>query len=199
MHEKAAPDGATNTAERLTSHLNEEDDMATNDNTSNPRRIRRKHPQVPAEVPNAAPLAAADAPTPAAAPPPAPPRTLEQAIEDVRTLLFQVRGVLHCLAEVLLHSDDDDGVMHADVAQAAERWIDEATRALDIMRLQPLIDAIRERDGGTGSEGESDLCRRELFQVKEPTPVAEIVREARDLRRAHHVRSRSSPVQPARQ
>ena len=145
--------------------------MATNDDTSNPRRSRRKQPQALAEATNATPLAATTAATPPAAPPSAPPRTLEQAIDDVRTLLLQVRGVLHCLADVLLHSDDDNGVMHADVAQAAERWIEEAATSLDIMKLQPLINAIRGRGGGAPSEGESGLSNRELYQVKEPTPV----------------------------
>ena len=79
--------------------------------------------------------------------------------------------MLHCLADVLLYSDDHDGVMHADVAQAAERWIDDAAMELDISKLQPLIDAIRERGGGAYGEGESGLSNKELLQVKEPTPV----------------------------
>ena len=145
--------------------------MATNDDTSNPRRSRRKQPHAPVEAPNAAPLVAATAATPPAAPPSTPPRTLEEAIENVRTLLFQVRGVLHCLADVLLYSDDNDGVMHADVAQAAERWIDEAAKELDILKLQPLIEAIRERGGGAYGEGESERSNKELLQVKEETPV----------------------------
>jgi hypothetical protein len=145
--------------------------MATNDDTSNPRPSRRKQPQALADATNATPLAATTAATPPATPPPAPPRTLEEAIEDVRTLLFQVRGVLHCLADVLLYSDDDNGVMHADVAQAAERWIDEAAKGLDLVNLRPLIDAIRERGGGTSSEGESGGSNKDLFQVKEPAPV----------------------------
>jgi hypothetical protein len=143
--------------------------MATNDDTSKPRRSRRNQPHAPAEALSAAPLAAA--PTAPAAPPPNPPRTLEEAIENVRTLLFQVRGVLHCLADVLLYSDDNDGVMHADVAQAAERWIDDAAMELDISKLQPLIDAIRERGGGASGYGESGGSNKELLQVKESSPV----------------------------
>lgn len=145
--------------------------MATDDDTSKTRRSRRKQPYAPAEAPSAAPLAAAAAPTAPGAPASTPPLTFEEAIENVRTLLFQVRGVLHCLADVLLYSDDNDGVMHADVAQAAEHWIDEAAKELDIVKLEPLIAAIRERGGGSYGDGGSGLGNKELLQVKEPTPV----------------------------
>ncbi|MDY6947628.1 MAG: hypothetical protein SXG53_18120 [Pseudomonadota bacterium] len=142
--------------------------MATDNDTSKPRRSRRKQPNALAQGSGAAPLDAAAAT--AAVPSPTTPATLEEAIENVRTLLFQVRGVLHCLADVLLYSDDNDGVMHADVAQAAEHWIDEAAKELEIAKLQSLIDAIRER-GSDDAYAESESSNKKLLQVKEPTPV----------------------------
>jgi hypothetical protein len=73
--------------------------------------------------------------------------------------------MLHCLSEVLQCSDDNDGVMHAEVADAAARWIDGAAGDLDRVKLQPLIEAIRKRDEGSGSGSAG------LYQVGEPTAV----------------------------
>ena len=41
-----------------------------------------------------------------------------QAIEHERSELLQIQAMLKCLYEVLLYADDDDSVMHADVANA---------------------------------------------------------------------------------
>jgi hypothetical protein len=97
--------------------------------------------------------------------PPPPPQTLEEAIERVRSLLLDVRAMLHCLSEVLQYSDDNDGVMHAEVAEAAARWINDSAADLDMVKLRPLIEAIRKRDdeSGSGSSG--------LYQVREQTAV----------------------------
>jgi len=108
-----------------------------------------------------------------ATPPPTdPPRTLEEAVENVRTLLLQVRAMLHCLSEVLLYADDDDSVLHAEVAQAAAGWINDAAMELDLAKLKPLIDAIRRRGAKAHSEDyDLDITPRGPHQVKEPTAV----------------------------
>ncbi|WP_116808013.1 hypothetical protein [Steroidobacter cummioxidans] len=93
------------------------------------------------------------------------PQTLEEAIERVRTLLLEVRGMLHCLSEVLQYSDDDDGVMHAEVAHAAARWVNDSAADLDMVKLRPLIEAYRKREDESGS-GNSGL-----YQVREQTAV----------------------------
>ena len=140
--------------------------MATDDDTSKPRRSRRNHPQATAASADAAPLAAADRPLQ-----PTPPRTLEQAIDDVRTLMMQMRGVLHCLSDVLLYSDDDDAVMHAEVARSTAGWAQLAAEELDLVKLRPLIEAIRQRGGGEPGEGEPELDNHGPYQVREPRAV----------------------------
>jgi hypothetical protein len=59
---------------------------------------------------------------------------------------MEVRAMLHCLSEVLQYSDDNDGVMHAELAGAAAGWINESASDLDMVKLRPLIEAIRKRD-----------------------------------------------------
>ncbi len=73
--------------------------------------------------------------------------------------------MLHCLSEVLQYSDDNDGVMHAEVAEAAARWVNDSAADLDPVKLQPLIEALRKRDDepGPGNSGP--------FQVREPMAV----------------------------
>ena len=58
-------------------------------------------------------------------------RSLEELIEAERTNLMQVQGMARCLYDVLLYSDDDDGTMHADVAQVIARLIAESVDALE--------------------------------------------------------------------
>ena len=140
--------------------------MATSDHTSKPRRSRRKHSTTTAVAPSAAPFGGGD---PLA--PPSPPRTLEEAVENVRSLLMQVRATLHCLSDVLLYSDDDDAVLHAEVAKALESWVNEAAVMLDLVNLKPLIEALRQRGGGEPGEGGSEPASRGLYQVREPTLV----------------------------
>ena len=139
--------------------------MATKDDTSTPRRSPRKASQDDA-APVAAPTAAPDSP-----PPVPPPRTLEEALINVRKLMLEIRGVLHCLSEVLLYADDGDSVMHAEVAQAVRDWAAEAAAELDLAKLKPLIDAIRERSDKSPGEGGSTPSTPEVYQVREPTPV----------------------------
>jgi hypothetical protein len=53
-----------------------------------------------------------------------------EAIEYERVELLQIQAMLKCLYEVLLYADDDDSVMHADVAQVCARLINESVRRL---------------------------------------------------------------------
>ena len=136
--------------------------MATNDDTSKPRRSRRNQPQTTAEV---------SATGVTGLPPLMPPRTLEEALGNARSLMIQLRGVLHCLSDVLLYSDDDDAAMHAEVARSTAGWAQLAAAELDPAKLKPLIDAIRQRDDGTPSDGERDLTGHRLHKVKEQSPM----------------------------
>ena len=59
-----------------------------------------------------------------------------EAIEHERVELLQIQAMLKCLYEVLLYADDDDSVMHADVAQVCARLINESVRRLgDLLML----------------------------------------------------------------
>ncbi len=89
--------------------------------------------------------------SPSAEPPP-PPATLEEAIERVRTHLMEGRAMLHCLSEVLLYADDPDSVTHAEVAQTISRWINYSAEQLDLVKLRPLIEAIRRAQGRASGE-----------------------------------------------
>jgi hypothetical protein len=59
------------------------------------------------------------------------PSTLTEAIEAEREQLLQVQAMARCLYEVLLYSDDDDGAMHADVAQVIARLVRETVSRLE--------------------------------------------------------------------
>ena len=137
--------------------------MATSDDTSKRRRSRRKQPQA-----TATPVHAATRETDLLPLPIIPPRTLEEAVENVRTLMMQLRALLHCLSDVLLYADDDDSVLHAEVARAASDWANDAAAQLDLVKLRPLIEAVRRSGGGTPSEGGSGLTDSGPYQVREP-------------------------------
>ena len=66
------------------------------------------------------------------------PVSLSEAIENERIELMQVQAMLRCLYEVLLYADDDDSVMHADVANVCARLIAECVARLDAVRLLTL-------------------------------------------------------------
>ncbi|WP_331070086.1 hypothetical protein [Steroidobacter sp.] len=93
---------------------------------------------------------------------------MEEAIGNARSLMVQLRGVLHCLSDVLLYSDDDDAAMHAEVARSMSDWAQLAAAELDPAKLRPLIEAIRRRDDGMPGEDEPAPDRRKPHQVKEP-------------------------------
>ena len=139
--------------------------MATRDDTSKPPRSRRNQPKSSAAPASAAP--------PSETPPAtiSPPLTLEQAIENERIMLLQIRAMLHCLYEVLLYADDDDTILHADVANTASRLLNESCARLDAVNLQPLIDALRRRGSEEPREYEPDPTGQRHYQVREPTTV----------------------------
>ncbi|GFE89079.1 hypothetical protein [Steroidobacter agaridevorans] len=142
--------------------------MAEKDDTSNITRRRLNQPDHAVAAPV---LATSDSgPPPDGAPPP--PRTLEEAIENVRTLLREVRGMLYCLSEVLQYADDPDSVLHAEVAHAAQRWISDSADQLDLVKLKPLIEAVRQRGGGTpGNDEPQGNAGNFPYQVREQTAV----------------------------
>lgn len=67
-----------------------------------------------------------------------PPVSLSEAIENERIELMQIQAMLKCLYEVLLYADDDDSVMHADVANVCARLISDCVTRLDAVRLLTL-------------------------------------------------------------
>lgn len=77
---------------------------------------------------------------------------LELAIEAERAQLLQAYAVIKCLYEVLLYADDDDAVSHAEAASVAARLIDESVERLDLLRLGPMIEALRRGANYPGSE-----------------------------------------------
>lgn len=58
-------------------------------------------------------------------------RSLEELIEAERVNLMQVQAMARCLYDILLYSDDDDGTMHAAVAELIARLVKEAVDALE--------------------------------------------------------------------
>ncbi|MDY6948123.1 MAG: hypothetical protein SXG53_20640 [Pseudomonadota bacterium] len=58
--------------------------------------------------------------------------------------------MLKCLYEVLLYADDDDSVMHADVANVCARLINESVRRLGDLLMQGC--GRNEFDDSTASE-----------------------------------------------
>jgi hypothetical protein len=56
---------------------------------------------------------------------------IAEAIEHERVELLQIQAMLKCLYEVLLYADDDDSVMHADVANVCARLINDSVGRLD--------------------------------------------------------------------
>ena len=143
--------------------------MADQDDTSKPTRRRRNKPE-PGSAPPA--LATSDSDLLAAQLPP--PRTLEEAVERVRTQLMEGRAMLHCLSEVLLYADDADSVTHAEVAHCIARWINYSAEQLDLVKLQPLIDALRQRT----DEPQGDSGNYPPYQVREPTVIYRVSRAA---------------------
>jgi hypothetical protein len=62
------------------------------------------------------------------------PLSLEAVIEHERIQLMQIQAMLKCLYQVLLYADDDDSIMHADVANVAARLLNDSVARLDLLR-----------------------------------------------------------------
>jgi hypothetical protein len=137
--------------------------MANPDDTSKPTRSRRNQPKASAASPSSAP--------PAESTPPSALLTLEEAIENERTVLLQAYAMLHCLYEVLLYADDDDTILHAEVAHTAARLINDSVERLDLVNLRPLIEAFRQSGAGAPLDDEAHPIGQKPYQVREPTPV----------------------------
>ena len=60
--------------------------------------------------------------------------SLEEALEHERVHLMQVHAMLKCLYEVLLYADDDDSIMHADVANVSALLVDDC-----VLRLEKIV------------------------------------------------------------
>ena len=56
---------------------------------------------------------------------------LPEAVQAERTELMQIEAMLRCLKDVLLYADDDDSVMHSDVAQVCARLLNDSITRLD--------------------------------------------------------------------
>ena len=136
--------------------------MANPDDTSKPTRSRRNQPKASAAPPSSAP--------PVDSTPPTPSLTLEEAIENERTVLLQAYAMLHCLYEVLLYADDDDTILHAEVAHTAARLINDSVERLDLVNLRPLIEAFRQSGAGAPLDDEPNPGLVP-YQVREPSPV----------------------------
>ena len=137
--------------------------MSHSDDLSKPRRSRRAESRIDASKPGAGALSTENLPPPA-------PRNLEEAIENVRTLMLQIRAVLHVLSDVLARADDEDAILHAEVARSTAAWANVAAEELDVVKLRPLIEALRKCHGESGNDG-SDSNSQEPLQVREPRPV----------------------------
>ncbi len=81
-----------------------------------------------------------------------------EIIAHERVELLQIQAMLKCLYEVLLYADDDDSVMHADVANVCARLINESVGRLDNLLMQRC-----ERDSSDklDESGGSELCGSE--------------------------------------
>lgn len=102
------------------------------DVTSPPRPTGELTPTAEPDVSSDAPASPAESTTsrlPSAA-------DVSASIEHERVELLQIQAMLKCLYEVLLYADDDDSVMHADVANVCARLINESVRRLGDLLMQ---------------------------------------------------------------
>lgn len=82
--------------------------------------------------------------------------SLEVLIDAERVELMQVFGILRCLYEVLLYSDDDDATSHADVARVCSMLIDECVRRLEVIVKRYKAGEFRAAPEGAASNAEPD-------------------------------------------
>lgn len=81
-----------------------------------------------------------------------------EAIEHERVELMQIQSMLKCLYEVLLYADDDDSVMHADVANVCARLISDSVDRLSHLLMQG---AGHSSSDELDESGKSNLCGSE--------------------------------------
>jgi streptomycin 6-kinase len=67
---------------------------------------------------------------------------LEKTIHEQRNQLLQAHGVLTCLYESLLHTDDEQAVSYAQATYVARGLVDSTAEQLDSVRISPLLDAL---------------------------------------------------------
>lgn len=96
-----------------------------------PPKARRRRPRSKLDAPAAQPAVSIDA-----------------ALDHERIQLMQIHAMLKCLYEVLLYADDDDSIMHADVANVAARLLNESVARLELLRVHsPRVDTPENKRG----------------------------------------------------
>ena len=86
---------------------------------------------------------------------PRPPSAIDvtASIEHEPGELLQIQAMLKCPYELLLYADDDDSVMHADVANVCARLINESVRRLgDLLMHESGGNSSNESDESASSE-----------------------------------------------
>ncbi len=102
-------------------------------NVTSPQRLAGElTPTAETDVSSDAPASPAESTTPR----PSSAADVTESIEHERVELLQIQAMLKCLYEVLLYADDDDSVMHADVANVCARLINESVRRLGDLLMQ---------------------------------------------------------------
>ncbi len=75
------------------------------------------------------------------------PRALEQAIAAERAKLVSAHAVQKCLYQVLLYSEGEDAVVHAETAQVVASLMEDAVDKLDSVHLRRVMEETKR--GGT--------------------------------------------------
>lgn len=63
---------------------------------------------------------------------------LHEAVQAERTELMQIEAMLRCLKDVLQYADDDDSIMHSDVAHVCARLLKDSITRLDAAVMRHL-------------------------------------------------------------
>lgn len=59
---------------------------------------------------------------------------VSKQLQEVRTELMQLHGMIRCLADVLKYADDDDSMMHSDVATVVGRLLNDQITEIELIR-----------------------------------------------------------------
>jgi len=62
--------------------------------------------------------------------------TLAELIEHERGELSQIHAMVRCLKDVLRYADDDDSMLHANVAQVIARLLNESNERMELIRVR---------------------------------------------------------------